>query len=62
MPWHDPRLTGASGEPPAREGSGKIDQGREFLPEVRDTAATDAAISMSCQQESRAELPQRFLV
>ena len=24
MPWHEPRLTGASGEPTVREGQGKL--------------------------------------
>jgi hypothetical protein len=41
MPWHEPRLTRAFGEPTVREGTGKIDQGREFLPKGRDNAANE---------------------
>jgi hypothetical protein len=41
MPWHEPRLTGAFGEPTVRERQRKLNQGREFLPERRDTATNE---------------------
>src|SRR4030095_12407850 len=30
MPWHEPRLTGASGEPTVREGQGKLTRAENF--------------------------------
>ena len=55
MPWHEPRLTGASGEPTVREGQWKIDQGREFLPEGRDTAANElTSMKRYCLQARQA--------
>jgi hypothetical protein len=54
MPWHEPRLTGASGKPTVRE-AGKIDQGREFLPEGRDTAANElTSMKRYCLQARQA--------
>jgi hypothetical protein len=41
MPWHEPRLTRVSGEPTVRKGQRKLNQGREFLPEGRDTAVDE---------------------
>jgi hypothetical protein len=47
MPWHEPRLMGASGEPTVTEGQRKLNQGREFLPEGRDTAADEFNYQLS---------------
>jgi hypothetical protein len=60
MPWYEPRLTGASGEPPARVGQGKLTRAENFY--GGGTAANETVVVMSCQRESIAELPQRFLV
>ena len=54
MPWHEPRLTGASGEPTVREGQGKLTRHRIFT-RGHDTAAYElTSMKRYCLQARQA--------
>ena len=51
MPWHEPTLTGASGESPARVGQEKLTRAENFY--GGGTAVNETVAVMSCRPESR---------
>jgi hypothetical protein len=52
MPWHEPRLTGASGEPTVREGQGKLTRAENFY--QRGAADVDARMPLDALATRRA--------
>ena len=55
MPWHEPRLTGASGEPTVREGQGKLTRAENFYQRDVTTAANElTSMKRYCLQARQA--------
>jgi hypothetical protein len=55
MPWHEPRLTGVSGEPTVREGQGKLTRAENFYQSGRDNAANElTSMKRYCLQPRQA--------
>ena len=55
MPWHEPRLTGASGEPTVREGQGKLTRAENFYQRGRATVANElTSMKQYCLQARQA--------